>query len=198
MHRIAPLIGLSPAGFAQLAEKMGPRKLEFNPVSDEQFQFLSDLKCFAILEMIKLKNFSSVPEDIARRLDCHIEEVRYNLDLLEKLGFILIDKEDGKIVLLRPNNSWTNNQYSTEAKRKLQNTILAKAKLALNEIDFSQRDQGSLTVAINKNRLPEFKAKLTQIRRELDDYFQDGGEFDEVYQLSVSFFPLTKQQGEDA
>jgi hypothetical protein len=48
-------------------------------------------------------------------------------------------------------------------------------------------------VAINPKRLPEFKEKLKQVRMELAEFFQPDGEqnLDEVYQLTLSFFPLT-------
>lgn len=51
-----------------------------------------------------------------------------------------------------------------------------------------------MTVAINTQRLPEFKDKLKEMRKVLADFFQADGEknLDEVYQLTVSFFPLTR------
>jgi len=54
------------------------------------------------------------------------------------------------------------------------------------------REHGSLTVAINKKRMPEFKEKLRIFRMEIGDFLQEDGEFDEVYQFTCSLFPLTE------
>ena len=51
----------------------------------------------------------------------------------------------------------------------------------------------ALTIAIDKERLPEFKEKLKAIRYELADFFQPEGNsnLNEVYQLTMALFPLT-------
>jgi transcriptional regulator with XRE-family HTH domain len=192
--KIAPQLELTPIEYAQLWAAKGQNTHELNLLEEERFQLLTDWKNFAILELIKTRSFivSEIATDefIAARLNVHVEEVRCTLKRLQNLGFIEI--KDGKISLLLANNTWTNNHFSSQARRQLQNCLIDKSKVALNEIDYLDRDHGSLTVAIDHKRLPEFKEKLAQIRKELDQYFQASGSYDEVYQLTISFFPLTK------
>jgi transcriptional regulator with XRE-family HTH domain len=163
----------------------------YEKLDEDRFQMMADWIHFAILELAKTENFNSKPEAIGRRLGIHVEEARAALERLTRLGFI--EEHGDGIRLLSPNNTWTSsNKNTTEARRNLQRRYLEKSLKALDEIDFKERDHGSLTVAINRKRLPEFKLKLMEIRRELGDYFQTDEEFDEVYQLTVSFFPLTQ------
>lgn len=167
---------------------------EYIQLSHDIFAFISDWYHFAILELSKTKKFSTDPARIAKRLGIHVEEARGAIERLQRLGFVEI--KNSKWVLLKPNNNWTNNQVTTEARRSLQRSLLQKSIEAIDTISFTERDNGSLTVAVDKNRISEFKEKLAQVRTELGEYFQAKGDFNEVYQLVVAFFPLTKIEGD--
>lgn len=189
IREITPKLGVSPLEEAQLWELKNKSTSEFQLLEEEKFQLISNWSNFAVLELIKTKSFIPTAEHISDRLNIHIEEARSTLKRLQNLGFINII--NNRITLLLPNNSWTNNQFSSEARIQLQNNLIDKSKKALNEIHYLDRDHGSLTVAIDSKRLPEFKEKLFQIRKELDQFFQSSNSYDEVYQLTLSFFPLT-------
>gem|GEM_PF-3698267 len=71
-----------------------------------------------------------------------------------------------------------------------------KALNSIEDVDISLRDNSSLTVAIEKSKIPQIKDKITELRRELDSYITkicpENTNSDEVYQTVISFFPLTK------
>lgn len=161
-------------------------------LSDDEFELLAEWHHFAIIELSKTDEFEADPNLIAKRLGLHVEEVREAIARLERLGFIKVGEDGFKV--LTPNTTWTNNQKTTAARKKFQRSLLEKSLDAIDHVPFDLRENGSVTVAINKDRLPEFKEKLKEIRKELSDYFQGNGErnLDEVYQLTVSFFPVTK------
>lgn len=168
-------------------------------VREDQFTLLADWYHFAILELLKTttmkpaEKLATKPTEkwMARRLGLHIQEVRAALVRLERRGFI--KREEEKYVLCSPNNTWTDLNATHIARQRLQGDLLKKSQDSLEQVPFAQREHCSLTVAVDARRLPEFKQKLNQVCRELDDYFQPAGEeFNEVYQLTVSFFPLTQ------
>ncbi|MNL64923.1 hypothetical protein D3C87_1891940 [compost metagenome] len=100
--------------------------------------------------------------------------------------------------MLTPNTTWTNTSATSDARKKYQRTLIEKSLEAIDDVPFDLRENGSLTVAVNKKRLPEFKERLKEIRKELSDFLQADGEqdLDEVYQLTIALFPLSKVKGE--
>lgn len=165
----------------------------FNLIEDEKFRLIADWSHFAILELVKIRSTQADPKLIAKRLGLHIEEVRTALARLERFGFIAI--EDKKIKLLSPNNDWSNVKHTSEAKKNLQRQFLQKSLEALDEIDFSERDHGSVTIAVAYSQMPQFKKRLAELREQLAEEFQLNNKFDEVYQLTISFYPITKKRG---
>lgn len=184
MASLSARLGLTPAQTKSLLNSSNFQSLE-----EDQFRFISDWSHFAILELAKTKNFRPDPSHIASRLQLHVEEVRASLDRLEKFGFI--ERSADEMKLKRANNNWTNNTKTSEARRQLQKQFVEKSLKALDEVDFEERDHGSLSIAINKKRLPAFKKRLAELRVELAKEFQTEEDLDEVYQLTTSFFPLT-------
>lgn len=161
-------------------------------LQQDELELLSNWSHFAILELSKTKNFKYDPSIIAARLGLHKTEVIAAVERLEKLKFIQLNAK--QMIVLTPNTTWTNTKNTTDARRIFQRELLKKSIDAIEHVPFERRENGSLTVAINKNRLPEFKEKLKSVRRDLAEFFQSDGEknLDEVYQLTLAFFPLTE------
>ena len=70
-------------------------------------------------------------------------------------------------------------------------TKLALIEKSLESTPLDKQDFSMVTVAISKAKLPEAKARIKAFRRELAA-FLDAGSKDEVYNLSMYLFPLTK------
>ena len=168
--------------------------IQYQQMAEDEISVLSEWAHFAILELIKTKDFKMDVKWISDRLGLHTQEVQDSLERLVRMKFIKIEKS--KVTLLKPNNNWTNNVATSIARQELQLSLLKKAQGAVESVEFSKRENVSLTVSIRKDRLPEFKEKLNKLRDELDSYFQpttDEGKYDEVYQLTMAFFPLTAE-----
>lgn len=181
-------LGLSPIEVQNLGSGSPPSKYQL--LEDDRFHMISDWYHFAILELAKTRGFSFDAKKIAQKLGLHIEETRAAIDRLKRLGFI--ETVNGKPRLAQPDNSWSTTKRTTEARRALQRKFLQMSLQALDDIEFDLRDHGSLTIAIDKNQLPRIKTRLIEIRKQLGDEFQSEGHLDEVYQLTISFFPVTK------
>lgn len=185
-ERLSIRIGLAPSQLHLLIH--GRNSNSFYQMEDKQFELLSNPLHFEILELTKTTAFKSDVVWMAQELGVHVEEIRAAVRRLESLEMIAISK--GKINVLKKDNSWSNNLITTEARRSLQRSLAQKSLEAIDHVDFADRDHGSLTVAINRKRLPEFKAKLIQIRKELGAFLQNEPEnLDEVYVLTMSLFP---------
>jgi transcriptional regulator with XRE-family HTH domain len=189
---IGPKLGLKPADVKALFESGTASIPGFLSLTDDEFEILSEWHHFAILELSKTDDFDPNPQKIAQRIGVHVEEVKSALERLQRLNFIRITANG--IKLLAPNNTWSNTKKTSSARKKFQRSLLEKSICAIDHIPFELRENASLTIAVNKRRMPEFKEKLKEVRQQLANHFQSSNEksFDEVYQLTISFFPLTK------
>lgn len=163
----------------------------FQWIEEDEFNFLSDWMPFAVLELAKTKGFKSDAKWIARRLGAHAEEVTAAIERLKRFGYIS-QNEKGKLKLEKPNNEWTNSKQTSQARKQLQKKFAELSAKAIDDVPFELREHGSLTIAINKKRLPELKERLRQFRMELGKLMQEDTTLDEVYQITLTAFPLTK------
>ncbi|MGE4133080.1 MAG: DUF4423 domain-containing protein [Bdellovibrionales bacterium] len=186
-------IGLRPGRRKNLFKPSHHAMAGFLTISDDEIEVLGEWYHFAILELAKTDGFVFDCKAIACRLGLHVEEVRNAIQRLQRLGFVRIVGEHLKV--LAPNTNWGNTRATTAARKKYQRTLIEKSLDAIDHIPFSQRYNGSHTVAINPDRLPEFKRRLEEIREELAEFLQADGEkgLSEVYQFTFALFPLTKQ-----
>lgn len=191
---IGPKLGLKPAQVKALFSAGTASMPGFLSLSDDEFELLSEWHHFAIIELSKTDGFQFDPQQIGNRLGIHVEEVRDAIERLQRLNFIQI--KEGVIKVLTPNTTWTNTKKTSDARKKFQKSLLEKSLDAIDHIPFERRENGSVTVAINTKRLSEFKEKLKEMRKELAIFFQadDEKDLDEVYQLTVAFFPITKNE----
>lgn len=182
--------------FSQVIEQKAQRRggrgktdVALNELSSDQFQVIADWYHYAILELLEIKSFQPNVRWIARALDVTPAEISAALERLERVG--LLERSDSGWKNLKGSNTTTGNPFTTVAFRKLQKGILEKAIIALETVPMERRDQSSITMAIDSRNLPEAKKRIQKFRRELMQYLQSDGEPDEVYQLSISLYPLT-------
>lgn len=189
---VGPKLGLKTSQVKALFSAGAASMPGFLSLTDDEFELLSEWHHFAIIELSKTSGFDPDPQKIANRIGIHVEEVREALERLQRLNFIQIS--DAGIKLLAPNNTWTNTKKSSAARKKFQRALIEKSLFAIDHVPFEFRENGSLTVAVDTDRLPEFKEKLKEVRRELSAFFQAESDkkLKEVYQLTFAFFPLTK------
>jgi uncharacterized protein (TIGR02147 family) len=95
------------------------------------------------------------------------------------------------------NVSNSSGQYTSIALRKLQSQVLNLALNALENIPVEKRLQGSMTLAIDQELVPSAKEKIVAFQRALATYLQEESRTkNSVYQITVSFFPVTRDGGE--
>lgn len=161
-------------------------------IPEDVFEVLGNWRYFAVLEFLRLdNNEKTVFALLKKKLDLDLKEAKDILETLTRIGFIKL--EAGAYEILKPNNSWSTAGGDTSLlRRNMQKDILERSIVALENVPMDKREHGSLLVAIDKNRVPEFKEHLRRIRLELSDYFQSSPTSNEVYQFQMSFYPVTK------
>lgn len=158
-------------------------------IEEDIFNMISDWIHFAALELIKIEGFSYSPKLIAKTFGIPIIEVKLAFERLVRLGFIEIS--DKKVTLKKSNNNWFNHERTSEARRIMQKQFLKKAIDAVDTVDFKNRVNSSLTIALDPKVIPKFKKHIQAFVDESDRLSEKSLNKKEVYQLCVAFYPLT-------
>lgn len=161
----------------------------YRALSDDEFEILSDWVHFGILQLMTIKGFQSDPKWIAKRLCVTRIQVEKALGRLERIG--KIEKVEDEYKVKTNTHSWDNLKSTSIARRLFQKKLLELSAKKIEKVDFSLRENSSLTIACNKSLLPEVKERIFNFKKELDAFISNHGNEDEVYQLVVGFFPLT-------
>ena len=190
ISRLAPYLELSPT---DLEKFTSPKQdISFQQLTIDTFQMISDWYHYAILELMTVEGFENSPKWIAGKLGIKPAEAQAAVERLLRLEMLSLD-EEGNLVNTSGNHTTVGNEFTAIAFRKLQKQILDQSKVALEEVPIEFRDQSSMTMAISSSLLPEAKKMLKDFRRNFcSDLQKRDISRDEVYQLSMSFFPVTK------
>ena len=156
----------------------------------DTFEIISDWYHYAILELTKLKHFKGDPRWIAQTLNLSISAVHIAIERLERTGLLHIKK--GRWKLKNPSNTVTGYTFTTAAAKQLQKQVCQMSLQALEEIPFQYRNHSSMTMAIDSRQLSLAKSYIQDFRRKLSHLLQRSKKLDHVYQLGVSFYPLTQ------
>lgn len=209
--KICDRLAMNPSEMAQLESTAGNRgrptknKKEIKPATSEPadyqlldndtFEAMSNWYYYGILESAYLDDFKADPKWLARRLDISEMEAKIAINTLQRLNMIQIDA-DGKwhdtydhVTNIVPN-------VSDASRRKLQKQLLEKAIIALETVPIEKRDQTSMTFAVDSHTLAAAKERIKQFRRDMNQLMQQSKNRDEVYQLTVSLFPITKSHSQ--
>lgn len=162
-------------------------------LQNDAFSLISEWYCDAILELSLIRNIQLTPKNISAALGITSVQAKLALETLERLELLIVD-EAGSYTLQHQNSSnILDPDFTTAAQKKHQQVLLEKSIEALETVDRKERDHTSTTMAINTNDLPKVKALIQKFRHDLNKYLQrKGATPNEVYQLQVAFFPLSK------
>ncbi|MCB0411745.1 MAG: TIGR02147 family protein [Bdellovibrionales bacterium] len=179
--------------FSEIMNLKGSLKA-LHDLEKEKFEFLSKWYMVAIYVLIDLKDFRADPAWIAKRLSNHITPAQADdaIKHLEKLGLIEPDPHhgfrqlQGAVTVADDTRSMAVFNYH-ESMIRLASESLRKSRQ-------EEREMNGVTIAVPLNRLPEIKEKIRAFRKEINRLASSYENADEVYQLNVQFFPLTKSE----
>ncbi|MBC7430240.1 MAG: TIGR02147 family protein [Bacteriovorax sp.] len=167
-------------------------KPKFTSINVDQFKLIADWYHYAILELTLTQDFKPDIRWVASTLNISHGEALGAIERLKRLGLLTIT-EEGRWVCAH-NNTTTVHPGTNVALKHMQREILKQAHDALEEVSIEERDQSSITMAIDKLRITEAKNMIKRFRRELMEYLEGGESKDAVFQLSISLFPISHRK----
>lgn len=210
---------LSKAMIISISNKLGMSADQVNPyvlsnekgsseyalVDDQYYEMLSDWVSFALLELLKIQDGElKTPQYFAERLGVDLTRIERALNRLVEYQYLDVQPSDETLInyqLLKPHTVPQNHLATSEARRKLQQQFLKLSYDAVDNIDLGSRAHMGLTVAISRKNFEEARKKLVKFYMEFGQLVQktEGDpDLDSVYQLSLSFFPLTVVPSSDS
>lgn len=169
------------------------QEIELQHIQLEYFKIISDWYHYAIIELTLVSDFQNSAEWISARLGITTNQTKAAIDRLLALDLLIL--ENGHLKPTSGGNTTTKNEFTALAFKKMQNDLLELATKSLWNDPIEMRDHTSICMAMNTADIPEIKKKLTKMRREICSHLErkERGPADQVYNLSLSFFPLTKE-----
>jgi uncharacterized protein (TIGR02147 family) len=162
---------------------------QYRSIEVEAFKAIADWQHYALLELPQTKGFKSDIPWIARRLGMTGFEVKQAVERLKRLE-LLEEDERGRLRRTELNLTATYGAPNA-ALRKLAKQFLEKAAESLESQSLEERDITNITMAIDPKLLPEAKTMITEFRRKLCAFLEQG-EQSEVYTFAPALFRLTK------
>lgn len=189
----------------RLAEKLGFKnedlhqlinKEEFQTYDLETFKLISDWHHYAIMELLQIPTVKMSIHWISNSLGLTKKKVIDAINRMEKLN--LIKKENGFYVNNRNFTSSITSKTFSKSHRDQQKQLLEKAITALEEVPCDIRSQSSMTMAIDRKKLVEAKELIKEFRRNLAYFLTESNDLNDVYNLSISLYPLTMFHKEES
>ncbi len=175
--------------YAQLV-KASPRS-KLHKMDSAQLRIFKEWHHSAILEMVGLKDFRPIPEQISKRLRGLITpaQATESLNLLLELG-LLVKTANG----YRQSNPLitTDDEVQDIMVKMYHNQMLALSTRMLNDLPGEERDVSALTFGIKRSDFANLKKHLQLMRKELLDFSAKAGEAEEIVQINLQLFPLTR------
>jgi uncharacterized protein (TIGR02147 family) len=165
----------------------------YQQITHDTFGVISDWYHYAILELTYIDGFKSDAGWIAKKLGITKSEVNIATERLFRLG-LLNKTEDGQWFDASEHGelSHISPGLSSIAARKYQIELLELSKRAVQEIDIQRRNHTSAVFCFDPDDIEEAIEAIAVFRRKFAQEFQPRAKGKTVYQLQISFFPLTK------
>lgn len=159
-------------------------------LNEKEFSAISNWWCYAIRQMTKLSDFKGDPKWMAKKLNFKVplREIRKAIQILLELRLIKMES-----ARLAPTDGSlnTSDDVASEAIKRFHEGMISNAKIAVREIPISEREISGCTITISQ----EDFSRIKQYLRNFEDQFCrlfDKKDGDQVCQLNLQFFPLTK------
>ncbi len=157
----------------------------------QDFKILSTWEHFAVLNLLKLRDFIFDSSWMARRLGISKDRVERVLARLFSSG-LLKKKNEDEVERVSNHNLRTPTGIKNQALQNYTRQSFERGIDSLTETEVSLRDFSTLTLTMNKKDLPKAKKIIEEFRFKFDKEIERVPG-DEVYKLVIGLYPLTKE-----
>jgi uncharacterized protein (TIGR02147 family) len=159
-------------------------------LDDSYYKIIAEWEHYALLELFNLKGFEVSKESVASKLDLTLTRTDVVINNLLTCG--LIEKtEDGQLKKVF-NDVKTTEDITSQALRESHKEAMKMGQVKLDEIHVELRDFSSSTLAVDKRNIPEAKALIREFRKKMLTLVDQGENKEDVFQLAIQFYPLSK------
>jgi uncharacterized protein (TIGR02147 family) len=190
------LVAFNKAKSEKKAREEFDRLLKLMPIekqnlSRDQLELFTKWYYSAIYVLMTFESFGNDFDKLATRLSPPITRRQASdaVALLQRLGLVAKDVEGH----WRPARRFltTGEEWRNVAVREFQKEVLGLAAESLDRHRKDRRDISTVTISVPRDRLPELREYIRDFRSGLLSIANDGDEFDDVYQIAISLFPMT-------
>jgi uncharacterized protein (TIGR02147 family) len=167
-----------------------PEKIRSFHFDLDTFQLLAVWHHYAILELIQVQGFKTDSRWIAKTLGIAVEDVNIALQRLLRLGLLEMSGRDRWVD--QSGDAEFHSAALTEAACNQMNQEMHELAVeAIQRIPSEHRVHRQMVVALDSRRLPRLKMMADEFIKELRVLASESNAKDDVYQVEISFFPVT-------
>ncbi|MBI3541777.1 MAG: TIGR02147 family protein [Deltaproteobacteria bacterium] len=159
---------------------------------DKSFSVISNWYHLALRELARTGSFLEDADWISKKMRFKVSprEAQQALETLQTLGLLKRDPQ-GKLVVAE-NSINTTNDVAGEAIKRYHEQMLDNAKESVRTVGVESRELQAASLVMRKADLPRAKEMIREFRKKFARAFEVEGA-DDVYQIQVQLFPLTKE-----
>jgi uncharacterized protein (TIGR02147 family) len=154
------------------------------------FQIIAEWEHYAVLTLMKVKDFESDSAWIAKRLGIPQIRAQNVLDRLISTGLVVCNESPAEF---KPSSARfnTSEDVLSASLQKCHKEALEMGVQKLESVGVLDRDYSCETIAVDRERLPEAKAMIREFRRKMGALLA-GENPREVYHLCLQLYPVTQ------
>lgn len=165
--------------------------------SGEDKNSLEFFRCWyhpVIAELVRLEGFKSEPNWISKALNgmVRVPEVKASLELLENMGLIEYNEEQGRHSRTAKDPS-TGPQVHGLAVASFHSQMICHARDAIVKVEKSERDISSLTLAVDEDSSRKLRDLLNKFQEDVMRVESESKNPNRIVQLNLQLFPFSKK-----
>ncbi|MCO5141689.1 MAG: TIGR02147 family protein [Oligoflexia bacterium] len=160
-------------------------------ISLDIFRVIADWYYFAVVALINTKSFKPDSYWIGRRLGIKPFEARVALERLIQLG--IVQKNGRNYTVMNEADITTTDDLPSGAIKENHSQHLSMAQQAMHEVAIEKREFNNLTIPMNVSDLPKAKEMIREFIDRFDREMKRNPA-DEVFQMNLQFYQLTKSE----
>lgn len=189
IDRVLNRIALDPLQKELMSQSRSPIQPDLQDnVGIETVEKVATWHAYAILSLIKTKDFRPDLRWIASRLGVSLFEIKSTVEALRAVGLLQVKKEGW---MRKSDGLRLKNSVSTAISQNFQRQLLSKALSSMENDPMETRDLTSISMAMSPEKMKQAKEEIRKFRLKMAEIFEEPGTSTEVYNLTVQFVPVT-------